>query len=273
MAVVYQHVRKDTNEVFYVGIGANEKRAYRKDGRNSHWKNIVKKVGYYVEIIYPDLEWKLACNMEQYLIEAYGRIDLGTGLLVNKTIGGEGVVGNINSEETRRKISESNKGKVSHNKGKSMSEEQKKKISESLKNKYQDGYVNAAKGVKHDEDRIKKNSEAQKKLYETGYVSPSKGKKHTEEHRRKNSEAKKGISPYNKGVPMSNEQKIKCSNARKMLIESGYESPMSKSVVNNETGEIYKSLTEMCKILGLNYGTMVNKLSGNKKNNTSFKYI
>jgi hypothetical protein len=148
MAIVYQHIRKDTNEVFYVGIGKKEKRAYSKDGRNKHWKNIVNKVGYYAEIIYNDLEWNLACNMEKYLIESYGRLDLGTGLLCNKTDGGDGAIGIIvsyevrekmrifqtgqkRSNELKQKLSASLKGRIPWNKGKKMkavSEETKEKM-------------------------------------------------------------------------------------------------------------------------------------------------
>jgi hypothetical protein len=46
-----------------------------------------------------------------------------------------------------------------------------------------------------------------------------------------------------------------------------------KKVINTETNEIYKSASEMCKILGFNYSTMAGKLNGNKKNNTPFRYI
>ena len=33
MAIVYQHRREDTNEVFYIGIGETLKRAYQKKAR------------------------------------------------------------------------------------------------------------------------------------------------------------------------------------------------------------------------------------------------
>jgi hypothetical protein len=147
MAIVYQHIRKDTNEVFYVGIGKNEKRPYSLLNRNKHWRHIAKKAGYYVEIIYPDLQWELACNMEQYLIESYGRIDLGNGCLVNMTNGGEGVLGYKFTENQRKKISEKVKGNKNMlgkkhseetrqkqseaHKGKKLSEEHKRKIKES----------------------------------------------------------------------------------------------------------------------------------------------
>ena len=108
MAIVYQHIRKDSNEVFYVGIGLNEERAYTKDSRNRHWKNIVNKHGYIVEITHKDILWEEACVIEKYLIQFYGRKDLGLGMLVNKTDGGDGIPGMRHSEETRKKISQDN---------------------------------------------------------------------------------------------------------------------------------------------------------------------
>lgn len=130
MAIVYQHIRKDTGEVFYVGIGKNKERAYRKSDRNRYWKNVVKKHDYIVEIIYNDLTWELACQMERYLISSYGRRDQKKGNLVNLTDGGEGVL-NI-SEETRKIKSEKSKGNKSFS-GRKHTEEHKKKMSEMFK--------------------------------------------------------------------------------------------------------------------------------------------
>ena len=128
MAIVYEHLRNDTNEVFYVGIGKIEKRAYRKNNRNKHWHNIVNKAGYTVNIIYKDIEHKEAKKIEILLIEKYGRKNLGLGNLVNMTDGGEGVLGLILSEDARQKISETHKDKP-------KSEEHKNKLSEIGKGK------------------------------------------------------------------------------------------------------------------------------------------
>lgn len=38
MAVVYQHRRKDTNEIFYIGMGRDINRAYSKHSRNKYYK-------------------------------------------------------------------------------------------------------------------------------------------------------------------------------------------------------------------------------------------
>ena len=88
--IVYRHRRLDTNQIFYVGIGTLEKRAYSKYNRNKHWKHIVDKVGYTVEIIAEVDSWEEACELEQFLIQEYGRRDLGTGTLCNLTDGGDG---------------------------------------------------------------------------------------------------------------------------------------------------------------------------------------
>jgi len=139
MIVLYKHIRKDTNQVFYIGIG-NEKRAYITKGRNKHWYNVVNKHGYIVEIIQENLDWASACKEEIKLIKKYGRKDLGNGTLVNMTDGGDGILGIIRNKETCKKISESLMGHVhsnetrqkisNSNKGNSPTEETRKKLSD-----------------------------------------------------------------------------------------------------------------------------------------------
>jgi hypothetical protein len=93
MAYVYKHIRNDTNEIFYIGIGddKNYDRAYQKKSRNLFWKHIINKTSYSVEIIEDNLSWENACLKEIEYIKKFGRRDLGTGLLVNLTDGGEGL--------------------------------------------------------------------------------------------------------------------------------------------------------------------------------------
>jgi len=52
-----------------------------------------------------------ALAIERRLIRWYGRIDLGTSILRNKTAGGDGSAGTIMSKETKLKMSAANKGK------------------------------------------------------------------------------------------------------------------------------------------------------------------
>jgi hypothetical protein len=82
-------------------------------------------------------------NHERYLIAVFGRIDLGTGILRNKSDGG--IAPTNLSPETRKKMSEARKGRIitdetrkkigQGNKGKKVSEEVKKKLREMHKGK------------------------------------------------------------------------------------------------------------------------------------------
>jgi len=131
---IYKHIRTDTNEVFYIGIGKN-KRAWQK-GRNRIWNSIVSKTDYIVEIIQNNLSIEEAIELEKYYIKLYGRRDLNTGTLVNLTDGGEGIVGMIRTEEHKKRISEAHKKNgiiPPSQKGIVRSEENKKKISEKNK--------------------------------------------------------------------------------------------------------------------------------------------
>ena len=98
MAIVYVHTRLDNHDMFYVGVGKSEKRAYSKAGRSRHWHNIVNKVGYSVIIWFEGLSYEDALLHETKLIAEIGRQDLGKGNLVNKNDGGSGgsPIGNTN---------------------------------------------------------------------------------------------------------------------------------------------------------------------------------
>jgi hypothetical protein len=125
MACVYIHRTADTNEIFYVGIGINKYRATSDKNRNDYWKNVVNKHGFVSEILFNGIDWGNACIKESELIQVYGRRDLGTGILVNMTHGGQGTTG-PKTEEHKHKIAMSNKGKK-------RTEEQKRNISKGLK--------------------------------------------------------------------------------------------------------------------------------------------
>lgn len=153
MAVVYIHKRLDNNDVFYVGIGLKESRAWQKKFRNDHWRSIVNKHGFSYEIIHKDITWEEACEIEIALIRLYGRKCDG-GTLCNITSGGDGVVGVKWTYEHRRKISDGNKGKV-------RTEEARKNISTGrsgiiFSNEHRNNISKAKKGIKlSDETRAK----------------------------------------------------------------------------------------------------------------------
>ena len=93
MYYVYEHYKKSTNRIFYVGIGRSKNGKYDRSEstskRNIHWKYVVKKHGFYSKIVFESESRDEVCRKEIQLISLYGRKDLGTGPLVNKTTGGE----------------------------------------------------------------------------------------------------------------------------------------------------------------------------------------
>lgn len=135
MAYVYKHTRLDTNEVFYIGIGTQDKykRAFSLIKRNKFWQNIVSKTDFLVEIIQDGLSWEEACKKEKETIKKIGRRDLGLGTLVNMTDGGDGTFNVKHSKEWYEKQRKNNSKK-----GISISEEHKKKISLNHKSKNKD---------------------------------------------------------------------------------------------------------------------------------------
>jgi hypothetical protein len=178
---VYAHQRLDDNSIFYIGKGT-DKRAWTKRGRSNHWKNIVKKAGYRVLSIKDQMSETDAFTLEKYLIVFYGRADLGEGRLVNLTDGGDGTSGYKPSEESKKKMSESQKGIVSPNKGNTYSEETRKKLSDINK-----GNRNKL-GTKLSEESKNKCSESQR------------GKKLSEETKNKMSERTKSCKWLNDGT-------------------------------------------------------------------------
>jgi len=122
MACVYRHIRKDTNVPFYIGIGVDTKRAYSKTHRNNHWKSIVASCDYDVHILFDDVDYEFAKQKEMEFISIYKRRSDG-GTLCNITLGGDGVLGIVHTEEARVKMGAPNKGKV-------ISEWHRKRISE-----------------------------------------------------------------------------------------------------------------------------------------------
>ena len=119
---VYLHIRLDNGEPFYVGKG-KKLRAKDKSNRNKHWHNVVNKHGYKYEIIFDNLTDEESKQAEIDCIAEPRNFGFN---LVNYTNGGEGKLGYVTSEETKRKISEKNKGKV-------WTDEQKLRMSNTMK--------------------------------------------------------------------------------------------------------------------------------------------
>ena len=100
----YQWLREDGSP-YYVGKGSGSKRALISAG---HTVRRPKDSTRILIQYWPD--GATAKAYEIYLIDFWGRLDLGTGCLRNRTDGGEGFNHTV-SAETRQKISESKRGR------------------------------------------------------------------------------------------------------------------------------------------------------------------
>jgi hypothetical protein len=102
---VYAHYIPNNNIPFYIGKGRG--RRYKKtDNRNKWWHHIVSKYGIEFKILHTHLTESAAAELEMKLIKQYGRKDLGTGVLVNMTDGGETSTGYKHDKKTKNIIGE-----------------------------------------------------------------------------------------------------------------------------------------------------------------------
>ena len=163
---VYEWIRLDTNEPFYIGKGCGDrwKKPYRE--YNKHFMNIINKVPHVVNILHNNLDEETAFGLEIYYIWLYRDI-IGYDMC-NISDGGEGqsLCGELNgfygkkhteeslekmrkahtgvhpNKETREKLSRQRKGEgnnmwgkrgeLSPHWGKKYSEERKNNISKAL---------------------------------------------------------------------------------------------------------------------------------------------
>jgi len=149
---VYRHIRLDSNTTFYIGKGT-ELRAYDKKTRNYYHENIIKKYGYRIEIILANLNEKEAFEVEKYFIKLYKLYGLCEANFTDGGTGGNtvkyrteeqnrktkekrsksmmGLIRGPQSQDHRRKQSESKKGRPSY----FRTQEHKEKQSKILKGK------------------------------------------------------------------------------------------------------------------------------------------
>ena len=130
---IYSYLREDLSP-YYIGKGSG-RRAYTKGPKEVKPPRDKSRV----RILKEDLTEEEAFLLEKLYILMFGRVDLGTGILRNKSDGGDGASGRIASPEERKKRSEMMKGVkrprwiydkiAASNRGKKVSAETRAKIS------------------------------------------------------------------------------------------------------------------------------------------------
>ena len=240
MWTVYKHT--SPNGKVYIGI-TGQKPKYRWNNgngyiENKHFYSAILKYGWdniKHDILETGLTKEQACAKEFELIAYYDSNNREKGY--NNSKGGEcSALGMHHSIESRRKISEGNKGKH-------LSAETRRKIGEANKGKKPSAEcirksIETHKGKNLSDEHRKKIGEAEK-----GVNNPNYGKHPSAETRQKISESLKGNIPWNKGKHLSPEIRRKVSES--------LEGKTTKAVICVETETLYSSVTEAAKSIGI----------------------
>ena len=208
---VYEHIRNDTKEVFYVGKGKGNRSSNKSiHHRSKYWQRIVSKAnGFSIRYVAVDIEEELAFFVE---IERISQLKENGVSLCNLTDGGEGTSGLVFTEEHKNKIGDAHRGKT-------MSEEARAKISASLK----------VSGFKHTPEMLEKMSKTHiGKKRSLGY-------KHTEEWKAEQSKRSKG-NKSRTGQKRSEEEKMKQSLVMSGRIQKKVKCPHCNKEGGNTMG-------------------------------------
>jgi hypothetical protein len=259
---VYEHIRKDTGAVFYVGKGSG-KRCNHFVNRGKFWNNFCKSKDN-VEVRLPiknvDEEFSLLAEVE--LIDLYRRRGVR---LVNISDGGEGTSGWIPSEETRKRIGEANK-RTPKASGEKHGMFGKKHTAESLAkmvlSQNRRDHTNHPMRGKHHTDEAKAKVSLARKGKCVGKDNPFYGKTHTDEIRKQIADARRGSK--------ATEQARK--NMSIAALASAPTSKLSKPVLCLTNGVKYYGLNDASKQLNLHRQTIRMVCNGKLTQTGGYKF-
>lgn len=243
------------NEKMYIGITSRRPEVrWGNNGsqytstRNPCFYNAIKKYGwdnFEHIILFENLTEQEAKSKERELIAEYHTCVYDDNKMgYNMTFGGEGLLGHVASEETRRKMSECRLGEKNAFYGKHHTKESKKKLSDALKGKMV-GENNPFYGQTHSEETKQKLSEYASAR--TGDKNPNYGN---------HALAGENHPWYGKHLPEETKQKISAARKGKY---AGKDSSNAKPVYCYETDKVYVTTREAAQELQID-ASLIGKL-------------
>ena len=225
---------------YYVGIGKRAVRPYE-----AHKACHVPVEAVLIRLMRSELSWEEACDWERFYIAHYGRKDLGTGILLNQTDGGDGLANP--SDETRRLIGQkSGAARV----GLDFSESHRANLSAALK-----GVPKTAEHAKKAglAQRGKRKSEASIEKMRQTKIGQKQSPAHAEARRKGmlghvvTAETRAKISAAHKGRTFTDETKLRMSEGAKNRKPASAETRAKLSAVakgRKKTAEQIKAAAE-----------------------------
>jgi len=273
---VYLHRKATDGEVFYVGIAKNQKEGSNYDrpfdtwNRTKQWKEVYKRCGRDVEIHMDGLSLAEASAEERALIKRYGRIDLGTGQLVNRTSGGQKCVGTPMPKGANckfsREIVDVHTGKVKFYGYRQVAEHLgvcKSHVGKVMRanGKYAIAQYDWGLMLKSKYDYLLK-----RRIDPVAYL-----KKRRDNSRRKWSNAQK-YKRTDEHKEIMRQRVIMAKPWESATHHKGKDNPMAKGVINVETGETWGTVVEAAKANGINRYQMGRRCQGRIQKDKRFKY-
>lgn len=266
---IYAHFQKDTEELFYIGLGKYN-RCNQMCQRNNYWKSVKSKHGLIVRLLEVELNLEQAIEREKFYIKKYQP-------KTNMTIGGEAG----NNEKTRIKVYSYHKDGSFYKCFYSITDanmffntkENDSRISRCLNGKRNSfaGYMWRTEYFEFIEPYKKSKSWNQKAVHrydlEGNYTeSYCKIKDFKEGSRNGISNClDKNATFMSSFWRTFKEDKITVPTIRPALKER-------KMVIDKSTKMIFNSLSDAARHIGLNKETLRRKLSGIRNNNTNMIY-
>ena len=215
---VYAYLRSRNSTIaskgtpYYIGKGSNG-RAWHKN----HGSIPVPKDKSNIVFLEKKLSENKAFEIEKFLIAYHGRKDIGTGILLNRTDGGEGSSGLVHSDKSKAKISAATKGENNPMYGKTGENAPRYGQYHMNETKVKMSIVKRGENNPNYGKQFSEEHRARMSTARSGEKNHMYGKQFSEEHRAKISIALSGENHYMYGKHHSKESRAKMSIAKKNL--------------------------------------------------------